>query len=351
MEMCKKVKLLSFADMEKKIKTKIEFISLDDLKSVLMNQIVVLDKKVYIHYRSLFSKTERFLFTPNEDNKNLYTVRKIYSFLDKINAVRTDTVYSTGGGITTDIGGFAAATFKRGMKSVLIPTTLLSMVDAAVGGKTGVNFRGSKNLVGVFNQPEKVYICMDFLKSLSEKQIGEGLAEILKIGIVAGKHILKDLSGENISEDIIRKAIELKISVCEQDVYDHSARMMLNFGHTFAHAVEKASGYSVSHGNAVSYGMITAIEISEKLGLLKSYTSEEMKSLMKGLNLDYQLSDEIAARLLKKCDHYFLKDKKKSNYIRFVLLEDLEKPLISNNNQESEIIELFKAKLGKQLRK
>lgn len=248
------------------IKTKLEFVSLDDLKSIMTNQIAVLDKKVYIHYRELFRKTERFLVTPNEDNKNLYTIRKVYSFLDKINAVRNDTLYSVGGGITTDIGGFASATFKRGMKSVLIPTTLLSMVDASVGGKTGVNFRGSKNLIGVFHQPDIVYICTEFLKSLSDSQIREGLAEIMKIGIVADRSLFDALTGGNISDNTIRSAIELKISVCRQDLYDHSARMMLNFGHTFAHAIEKASGYSISHGHAVSYGMLTAVDISEQLG-------------------------------------------------------------------------------------
>ena len=333
--------------MENTIKTNIRFIGLKELSSILENETVVVDKKVYIKYREIFRKSRRFLMTPNEDNKNLYMVRKIYSFLDKINAVRSDAIYSVGGGITTDVGGFAAATFKRGMKSVLIPTTLLGMVDASIGGKTGVNFRGSKNLIGIFNQPERVYVCMDFLKSLSENQISQGLTEILKIGIVADKTIFENLHRDNISDDIVRKAMELKMSICSKDVFDHSARMMLNFGHTFAHTIEKASGYSISHGNAVSYGIESAIEISNKLGLINAEIVEAIRLKMESSGINVKLDKQTLSRLLKSCDKYFQKDKKKSDYVRFVLIEDFEKPVISDKNQEEEIIRLFKEKLAR----
>ena len=292
----------------------------------------LINKKVYVYF---ISATEK--------NKNQKTVEKILEILLKQNFSRQDCLFSIGGGITGDIGGFVASLFKRGLKFINIPTTLLSQVDSSIGGKTGVNTRHGKNLIGNFYQPNLVISDIQFLKTLPKRELVCGYGEILKHSLIANKNFFKFLDKNytkifNLKSPFIEKAIyescKIKRDVVQKDEKENNLRKILNFGHTFAHAYEATLGFSktLNHGEAVILGIKTAINFSFKNNLInkKDYFSV-IKHISKS-NLPSTIKKQFKIKNLNKILFFMLKDKKNnSNKISLVLLKKIGKPLI---NQE-----------------
>ena len=249
--------------------------------------LLVIDKKISKRTISKITKSLKrkkvfkYFYEANEKNKNQNKVNEILKILLKKNFSRQDCLITIGGGITGDVGGFAASLFKRGLQFINLPTTLLSQVDSSVGGKTGVNTKQGKNLIGSFYQPKIVISDSEFLKSLPYREIVCGYAEILKHSLIKdknfynylNKHVSKILKLKSpFIEKAIYKSCKIKKTVVEKDEKERGIRKMLNFGHTFAHAYEATFGYSkkLNHGEAVILGIKSAIKFSLKQKLIKN---------------------------------------------------------------------------------
>lgn len=235
------------------------------------------------------------VFEAGEQNKTLSAVSSIYNSLCKHNFTRKDCIIALGGGVCGDISGFAAATYMRGIDFVQIPTTLLSQVDSSVGGKTGVDTEYGKNLVGAFYQPKIVIIDPQTLSTLSSHYFADGMGEVIKYGCIRSKELFSTLLSCDINEnieDIILECLKIKRDVVNEDERESGIRMILNFGHTAGHSIEKLSDFSLSHGECVAKGMVMITKASEKLGLTKKGTAEKIESLCKkySLNTDVEFS-------------------------------------------------------------
>lgn len=270
-----------------------------------------------------------------EENKNIETCSTIWNVLSELEADRKSLLINLGGGVVTDLGGFVASTFKRGIAYINIPTTLLAMVDASVGGKTGVDLGNLKNQVGVISQPEMVLIDSHYLKTLSASEMRSGLAEILKHGLISSKSYwkkatqLQNLTVEDL-DDLIEESVKIKSKVVKQDPDEKSLRKTLNFGHTFGHAIEShflthPEKKPILHGEAVAAGVIIAAFLSYKLtGLPEA----ELKDINENI-LEIYSKVDIQKEDFDKILHLMKYDKKNSHgRINFVLLEQIGKPLI-----------------------
>ncbi|MFO7611161.1 MAG: 3-dehydroquinate synthase [Clostridia bacterium] len=242
-------------------------------------------------------------FVKGEEQKNLYTVGKILEECGAANLTRSDCIVAFGGGVCGDIAGFCAAIYMRGIDYYQIPTTLLAQVDSSVGGKTGVDLVAGKNLAGCFKQPRGVYIDVGVLGTLAEREVNQGKAEMIKAALIKDSRLVEkfEMSGI-VSEDNIRECIKIKMDFVRDDEFDGGRRMMLNFGHTIAHAIEKKMGYGrIPHGEAVAIGMAVITGISEKAGFTKEGTAKRVEEILKmnGLPVNTtvkvnDLADEMA---------------------------------------------------------
>jgi len=217
-------------------------------------------------------RAEKFVFPAGEASKSLNTYAQLLEALAAAKLTRADAVFALGGGVTGDLAGFAAATYLRGVSFVQIPTTLLAMVDSSVGGKTGVNLSAGKNLTGAFWQPDAVICDTDTLITLPAERISDGLAEMLKHAMIADVNLFESLLlvGPGELEDIaalIPRNVEIKAGVVGGDEREKGNRALLNFGHTLGHAIEKRSGYTITHGRAVALGMQAVTRAAERNGL------------------------------------------------------------------------------------
>ncbi|MCD7774198.1 MAG: 3-dehydroquinate synthase [Clostridiales bacterium] len=215
-------------------------------------------------------RTVKFVFPHGEDSKSLGVYSDILNFLAENHITRSDMIISLGGGIPGDIGGFAAATFLRGIKLVQMPTTLLSAVDSSVGGKTAVNLPAGKNLAGAFYQPNMVICDYSTLDTLPPEIFADGCAETIKYGVILDKDFFEFLQNNDIKENIeyvITRCVELKRDIVDMDEKDLGIRAILNFGHTIGHAIEINSEFEISHGSAVAIGMVMASKAAYKTGM------------------------------------------------------------------------------------
>lgn len=203
-----------------------------------------------------------FVFKAGEDSKCADTYLQILNFLAENNFKRNDLIVAFGGGVTGDLVGFVAGTYMRGINFIMVPTTLLSMVDSSVGGKTAINLSSGKNLVGVFYQPSLVYINLDFLKTLPQREILSGMGEVVKYAFIGGSLTYEDIK-KGISKELIYKCVKIKSEIVNEDEKEKGVRKLLNLGHTFGHAIEKASNYNLSHGNSVLLGLEIALSVSK----------------------------------------------------------------------------------------
>ena len=313
-----------------------------------------ISKKIILKINKSLNKKIIFtyFFKASEINKNQDSVNKILDILLTKNFSREDCVISIGGGITGDISGFAASLFKRGLKFINIPTTLLSQVDSSIGGKTGVNTKYGKNLIGSFYQPNLVISDVQFLKTLPKREIICGYGEILKHSLVASRNFYNFLNKNsnkifNLSSPFIEKAIykscKIKKNVVEKDEKEKGLRKILNFGHTFAHAYEASLGYSkeLNHGEAVILGMKTALKFSLQNNIIKKNEYNSIINHISNSNLPSSINKFFKTKDLNKILTFMLKDKKNnSDKISLVLLRKIGSPLI-NMEYKKESLAIF----------
>jgi len=234
-------------------------------------------------------KVEKFTFPAGESSKNLATYASLIDFLAAKRLDRTDIALALGGGVTGDLTGFAAATYKRGIDFVQMPTSLLAMVDSSVGGKTGVDIAAGKNLVGAFHQPRAVFCDLRFLDTLPDDWRMDGMGEVLKYAILGDAGLFGLLESNPlapIGEREISACIGMKRDIVEVDEKESGARKLLNLGHTFAHAIELLSGYGISHGRAVATGIAMASRAAAKCGVLPAQDCARIESLVSAMGYD-----------------------------------------------------------------
>jgi len=267
-----------------------------------------------------------------EDAKNLTVLGFCWNVFGQIGLGRRDVVIGLGGGSVTDLAGFAAATWMRGVKVVQVPTTLLGMVDAAVGGKTGINTDAGKNMVGAFYEPSAVIADLATLDSLPPHELVAGMAEVVKCGFIADPQILTiveaekqaalDPAGTQLAE-LVRRAVAVKADVVAADLRESSLREILNYGHTLAHAIEKRERYRWRHGAAVSVGLVFAAELARAAGRLDDDTADRHLTVLNGLGLPTTYDPDALGELVTIMGS----DKKtRSGTLRFVVLDALARP-------------------------
>ena len=332
--------------------------------SIIFNQcLLVIDKnvpnKMILKITKSLKKKKifKFIFTPNEKNKNMNNVSKILQILFDKNFSRQDCIITIGGGITGDVGGFAASLYKRGLSFINIPTTLLSQVDSSVGGKTGVNTKEGKNLIGSFYQPKIVITDTEFLKSLNRREIICGYGELLKHSLILDKNFYKTLNKNsskifNLKSPFIEKAIfescKIKMKIVEKDEREKGIRKILNFGHTFAHAFEASLGYSkkLNHGEAVILGIITALKFSLSVKLIKFKDYKTVVSHILDLKLPSNIKNYFSSKDLKKILTFMMKDKKNfSKKINLILLRKIGSTVINNQYNDFAVEKFLKKEL------
>lgn len=277
----------------------------------------------------------------SEEGKHIEVASFCWQVLGQSDFTRSDAIVSVGGGAVSDLAGFVAATWLRGVRVVHMPTTLLGMVDASVGGKTGINTAEGKNLVGAFHPPAGVLADLDTLLTLPKNEVISGLAEVVKCGFIADATIL-DLIEDNISQvsnphapvlrELIERAIQVKADVVSQDLKESNLRQMLNYGHTLGHAIELAERYQYRHGAAVAVGMVFAAELARSVGRLDDATVDRHRSILEGIGLPTSYVGDRWATLL---DGIRRDKKNRGEQLRFVILEDQGKPVIYDVPDES----------------
>lgn len=262
-----------------------------------------------------------------EQHKNLQTVQRIWRILMKQHADRNALLINLGGGVVTDMGGFAASTYKRGIKFINVPTTLLAMVDAAIGGKTGIDFGGSKNQIGTFAEAEEVIIDPVFLETLPHREICSGLTEMLKYGFIADSNLL-NVNLENYQQYITHCG-EIKREIVMQDPTEKGLRKVLNFGHTLGHAIEShclTTDYPLLHGEAVALGVLGALWLSVRQCGLDEKVLQDIESQLPMLLSEVEIS--LSESDIEPILGYLVHDKKnKGENPQFVLLEAVGKPV------------------------
>ncbi|MFO7539236.1 MAG: 3-dehydroquinate synthase [Chloroflexota bacterium] len=310
--------------------------------------VVISDSNVGPLYADRIETQTVLTMPAGEQHKTLATVNHLYDQLLAAGIDRSGTIVALGGGVVGDVAGFVAATYLRGVNFVQCPTSLLAMVDASVGGKTGVDLPQGKNLVGAFKQPQAVIADLDTLATLPPVELSAGMAEVIKHGLIANPDLFVQLEldggrrtddGSSVfgpSSSVIATAIQVKRDVVEADPFEQGPRALLNLGHTFGHAIEQVSGYGVGHGQAVAMGLVAAANLSARLG----YTAPELQGRIERLLQRWQLPTRIPAdyeptALLAAMGS----DKKKlAGHLRFILLRDIGQVFIAGNVAETAVL-------------
>ncbi len=295
------------------------------------SRVVITDPHVRRLYEKDFPDCEVIEIGTGEGIKTLHTVKDIYTRLLDLDVDRSSFIIGIGGGVVCDITGFVASTYLRGLKFGFVASTLLSQVDAGVGGKNGVNLNGYKNMVGVFNQPEFVICDMGMLKTLPAREVLSGFSEIVKHAAIADPVLFSYLEDNHesavglyrpVMEKLVYESLKIKASIVNRDETERGERRKLNFGHTFGHAIEKATG--ASHGEAVSTGMLMAALLSEKRGYLKRKKVEKMETLLVNLGLPTRIALNRKAVL----DAIGKDKKRKGQKVHFVFLSDIGNAMV-----------------------
>jgi 3-dehydroquinate synthase len=285
--------------------------------------VIITDTNVWSYYHKQFPALPIIQIDTGEKIKTLDTIRSIYEQLMDYELDRDSFLIGIGGGIVCDITGYVASTYLRGLRFGYVATTLLAQVDASVGGKTGVNFKGYKNMIGTFNQPDFVLCDLALLNTLPEEERRCGFAEIIKHGAIADPDLFRYLASnkqmalelnKDIIERLVRDSVRIKARVVNADEKETGERRKLNFGHTFGHALQKITG--LPHGEGVSVGMVMAADLSVKKGLLDSHTHERLKNLL----IQYQLPTETSVSTQELLKAVRMDKKRQDLNIHFVFL-------------------------------
>ncbi len=280
------------------------------------------------------------LLEDGESYKNWATLERIYNALLAHRCERRSTLIALGGGVVGDLAGFAAATYMRGIAFIQVPTTLLAQVDSSIGGKTGVNHALGKNMIGAFHQPRLVLADTAVLKSLPPRELSAGMAEVIKHGLVRDRAFFVWLE-RNMEKLLacdaralahaVRRCCEIKAAVVVEDERETGVRALLNFGHTFGHAIESGLGYGKClHGEAVAVGMVMAADLSRRVGLIAGADVERISALLKRANLPVAPPDIAPERLLELMR---LDKKTEDGKLRFVLLDEIGAALVRTDVQ------------------
>ena len=302
-------------------------------------------EKVEKQLKKCFKTVVTFTFPAGEDSKNIETVKKAMAFLVENHFNRNDVIAALGGGVTGDLAGFTAAVYMRGLDFIQIPTTLLACVDSSVGGKTGVDFDGYKNMMGAFKMPRLVYMNTSTLKTLTARQYYSGMGEVLKYGLIADgafyEWILENMYGvfdlkADILEEMILRCCELKARVVEADPYESGLRRILNFGHTLGHAIEKYKNFELMHGECVALGSVCAAYISWKKDLISMEDFYEIRDMFVPFNLPITVTDIDPNAIVDLVKN----DKKATDKgVNFVLLKKVGKAVVVSDVTDQEMLD------------
>ena len=335
------------------LKKIIKDLSIDYMKCLIVFDKNVPNKKVEIIKKKLNNKkVYNYRLEANEKNKNQKTINQILEVLLKKNFSRDDILISVGGGITGDIAGYAASIFKRGLKFINIPTTLLAQVDSSIGGKTGVNTSQGKNLIGSFYQPRLVISDTDFLNTLPKREIVCGYGEILKHSLISDRNFFKFLNSNfkrilDFKSPYIEKTIyhscRIKKKVVEKDEKERNLRKILNFGHTFAHAYEASLNFSkkLNHGEAVILGMTSALKFSKSSNFLPINEFKIISNHIENFGLPSDLKKYFSLKHVDKIVSFMANDKKNnSNKINLILLKKIGN-VLTNKKFDKKKLKIF----------
>lgn len=291
--------------------------------------------------RGMGLEVDLISFPAGESSKTMETSLGIVERLAELGADRTSAVIALGGGVVGDLAGFVASIYMRGIPCIQIPTTLLAQVDSSIGGKTGIDLPVGKNFLGTFHQPKGVFVDLAFLETLTPRDFGNGVAEIIKYGAIDDPELLDVLESEmnalrddrKILERVIAKACRIKKSIVEIDETEKGLRRILNFGHTVGHAVEAESGYSLSHGEAVAIGMTAALRLSERMKYLSTEDRGRIEAVIRTAGLPVSIPKGMSVPGILSRIKY---DKKKEgDVIHFVLLKKPAMPFVNGGVPEA----------------
>ena len=337
----------------KKVEDRSYSIFIDTIDTIrgLSKAVIVTNPKVGgLHLAYLLPKIEAkelYIVTlpDGEDYKNEESLNYLLDRLFDHKIDRKSTLIAFGGGVIGDMTGFAAAIYQRGIDFIQIPTTLLAQVDASVGGKTGINNRFGKNLIGAFHQPIAVYIDTHFLKTLPQREFAAGVAEMIKMAVVFDRDFFSWLRNANLDDEenlksAIKKSVELKARIVALDEKEGGVRASLNYGHTFGHVIENITGYKrFLHGEAVAIGMVMANRLAVRLGLLSSEEERQIKELLQKYNLPvcYEITNVETFY-----EHFFLDKKSQSQKIKFVLPKGIGDFVIRDDIAKEDVLAVLK---------
>ena len=318
--------------------------------------IIFSQKEIFKHYgetlvnslKNAGFKVESIIYTDGEEAKSLTSLEKMYPQLIELGCDRSSTFLALGGGVVGDVTGYIAATFMRGVDYIQIPTTLLAMVDSSIGGKTGVNLSGGKNLVGAIWQPKAVVIDPELLNSLQKREVTSAFGEVIKYGAILDRELfdlisknldnLLDLNNPTLLIEVISRCAKLKADIVSNDEREDDKRRILNFGHTIGHALETHFGFdTLRHGEAIAYGMMAAGNLSVENSGLKSKDCDYLKDTIQRLPLPElpALDHKVILNIMKN-------DKKvKSGILHFILLKSIGSAVVQNNINDQSIINVL----------
>lgn len=280
-----------------------------------------------------------------EEYKNMQTLEMILDSCFEAKLDRKSLLVAFGGGVIGDMTGFAASIYQRGVDFIQIPTTLLSQVDASVGGKTGINNKYGKNLVGTFHQPKAVYIDSAFLKTLPKREFGAGVAEIIKMAVCFNKDFFEwleknDLNDEKNIDIAIQKSVQTKAWVVSQDEKEQGLRAALNYGHTFGHVIENLTNYKTYlHGEAVGIGMCMANSLAVKLGIMSKENEQRVKNLLEKYNIPTTFKIDNVEDFY---EHFYLDKKSSNSKIKFIVPIEIGDCKITDEIKKEDVIEVLK---------
>ena len=339
--------------LEAIISSKIDTLRRDGRKAViLIDQGVVEGNPEFCS--NFLSLAPAFTVPPGETSKSVSVLGKVWDFLATNRIDRSSCLFAIGGGVTGDLGGFAAASFLRGIAFYQVPTTLLAMVDSSVGGKTGINLSGGKNLVGSFHQPTEVFIDLEVLRSLPQREFSAGMAEVIKYGMLGNRALFDRLLAlakplEAASEHLAQFVSECcsdKATIVEADeretIQSGGGRALLNLGHTFAHAIEAQAGYGrYLHGEAVAIGLVCAMRLSKDLGFCEGDEVEDLLNLLKAYGLPDRLREALPLDGLLSI---MMNDKKVlGGKLRFVLMKEIGRSMTVGDVENERVCEVWRS--------
>ena len=288
-----------------------------------------------------------FTVPDSEAGKSFATYQKVLDWLGASGFTRNDLIVAVGGGAVTDLSGFVASSWLRGIDWIAVPSTLAAMVDAAIGGKTGINSEYGKNLIGAFYSPISVLIDLQWLSTLSDRDFAAGLAEVLKSGFIADSEIVELLRDKNIGEvrsntaltlELISRTVSVKAKVVSGDFRESFDREILNYGHTLGHAIELHSKFSLRHGECVSIGLVFAAELANQVGVLSNEIANLHKEILKRLGLPVSYKLEVWPELRASMS---IDKKSRSGTLRFVAISEIGKTLRIESPSESDLLAAY----------